>query len=84
MAYWRWLREWIKVTPFRRQIKDGLLSRPMEFVGGIVATGYFTVLGFWFGATGNRLYYLLLLGVIPSILIALHGEYRHQMRRKRY
>ena len=82
MSYWKWLGEWIKAAATWQRIKAVVTSPIIEFLSGFVATGLFAVLGFWLGATDNRLYYLLLLGLIPSILIALHGEYRDQMRYK--
>ena len=81
-GYWKWLGKFLKAAATWQRIKAVSTSPILEFFNGWAATVFFAVFGFWFGATDNRLYYLLLLGVIPGVLMMLHGEYRDQMRRR--
>ena len=82
MGYWKWLREWIKAVTSWQRIKTVLKSPTMEFLIGFVGGGMLIGLGIGLGVRDNCLYYLLTLAAIPCILIALHGEYRDEMRRK--
>ena len=81
-GYWKWLGEFLKAAASLQRIKAVLTSPILEFLVGFVGCGLFLFGGVMLGATDNGLYYLLALVSIPCILIALHGEYRDQMRRK--
>lgn len=83
MSYWKWLRGVPKTAASWGTIKGVLLSPVLENLSGFLAMGLFAGFGVGLGAH-NSLYYLLFLGLIPSILILLHGQYRDQMRHKGY
>lgn len=79
-GYWKWLREWLKAGASWQRIKAVLTSPFMECFAGLIGGGMLIAVSIWLGQSANNLYYLLLLGLIPCLLIALHGEYRDRMR----
>ena len=80
MSYWEWLKIVMKLAASMERIKNVLTSSALEFVGGFVMAGFSIIFAIGLGIIDNCLYYLLFLGLIPSILMMLHSEYRDQMR----
>jgi hypothetical protein len=74
MTYRKWLKSLIKKPSILGFI--GFVKRPStETWFGVVVSSGFLGLGLAWGITVH-IYLLLLLGLIPSILIMLHGWYR--------
>jgi len=78
MSYWKWLKGAVSWG----SIKDTLKRPYAEYTCGLIAGCAFLGSGLALGTGYNRLYFVLFLGIIPSILIALHGYYRAEMRRR--
>jgi len=79
MGYWKWLRKSIKAATWKR-IKDMLRTPYAEFIFGFAAGFALFLCGLAYGASDNHLYYLLLLGLIPTTLILFHGLYRVKVK----
>lgn len=78
MSYWKWLRTAI----IWRAIKDALTHPYAEYIYGLIASIVLSVFALSLALSINGLYLLLLLGLIPTILVMLHGIYRDKMRGK--
>ena len=78
MGYWKWLKAWI----FPGRIKNILIHPYAEYIYGLVAGIIFLLFGLALGLGNNHLYFLLILGLIPSILVSLHGIYRQKLERR--
>jgi len=71
MSYWKWLGNGI-----RSVIRHVTSRTAIEAYGGLIGAIVFFFAGIGFGRDVDSVYYLLLLGIIPSILVMLYGIYK--------
>lgn len=76
MSYWKWLGKSLKSGIRPRTIKSVFASPIMEYYSGFGGALLFLLYGIIAGIYVDSIYYLLFLGIVPCILLALHGWYR--------
>jgi hypothetical protein len=82
MGYWKWLGKSLKEAAMRERVKAVWLNPITEYFVGFAGACVFFVFGLSFGIGNNPLYFLSMLGIIPSALMMSHGEYRRERRRE--
>jgi len=86
MHFWKWLgkliKKSIKEAASLKRIKAILMDPSAESLSGLGGTWFFFLFGLVLGVYENRIFHLLLLGIIPSILAIFHAKYRREKRWK--
>jgi len=82
MSYWKWLWKSIKAAASWKRIKAVSMNHWTEYFIGLGCGYFFFVFGLFLGISEDRLYHLLLLGIIPSAVAMVHASYRREMKNK--
>ena len=82
VGYWRWLAQGlvgiIKATPdFMKGFKDALLNGTFEIFIGFIGSMFFMVFAA-IGVVAIDIKVFLVLCIVPSFLLMLHGIYRQK------